>query len=123
MTDGTSTLRSRRTFGVLVVAATLLALVLRVLGIGCGLPASIEDDAGVLIRQTEMVRDATPAEQRDENWGSYPRLVAQIAGRLAPAAELAPTDAPLAEHLARAARVPCFVRWIVCILSLLAVPM
>lgn len=113
---------SRRTFAWLVAAATVLALALRALGVGCGLPAAIEDDAGVLVRQLEMVRDATPAEERDENWTLYPRLLAQAAGRFAPSDLPAPAGASLDEHLERAARTTRFVRIVVCLVSLLAVP-
>lgn len=114
--------RSRRTWAWLVAGATVLAFALRWLGVGCGLPATIEDDAGVLVRQFEMVRDATPASERDENWGLYPRLLAETAGRFTPRDEQASADAPLAEHLEHASRTLRFVREVVCLLSLLAVP-
>ncbi|MFO1009515.1 MAG: glycosyltransferase family 39 protein [Planctomycetota bacterium] len=107
---------------VCAVLALVLAFALRAWGVGFALPAAIEDDSGVLVRQVEMLRDATPAAERDENWGSYPHLVAHLA------APFAPDDAPRAEDdtveelLTRAGLVHRHVRWTVLLLSLLAVP-
>lgn len=106
-----------------VILATLLALALRLPGVGFGLPAAIEDDSGVLVRQVEMVRDATPAEQRDENWGLYPHFIAELAGHFAPSERAPSPDATLDELLASASATHVFVRGAILLLALFAVPL
>lgn len=111
---------------VIVFVACALAFALRWPGVGFGLPAAIEDDSGVLVRQVEMVRDATPAAERDENWGLYPHLIAQVAGRFAPAERpIAPatSGATLSELLDAASATHRFTRAAVLLLALLAVPL
>ncbi len=116
-------LSARRLGPACAILATLLALALRLPGIGFGLPAAIEDDSGVLVRQVEMVRDATPAAERDENWGLYPHFIAELAGRCAPSERAPSADATLDELLANASATHRFVRGAILLLALFAVPL
>lgn len=112
-----------RSAGLAVLALVLLALALRGLGAGFALPAAIEDDSGVLVRQVEMVRDATPAAERDENWTLYPHVIAELAGRFAPDDAPRAADDTVPELLERAGLVHRYVRWSVLLLALGAIPL
>lgn len=107
----------------LVALLVLLAFLLRAWSLDFALPAAIEDDSGVLVRQIEMVRDATPAAERDENWGLYPHLVAELAGRVAPDDALRAEDDTVEELRERAAATHVHARGAVMLLALLAIPL
>ncbi|MBK7875874.1 MAG: glycosyltransferase family 39 protein [Planctomycetes bacterium] len=109
--------------GLAVLVLVLLALVLRALGVGFALPAAIEDDSGVLVRQVEMVRDGTPAAERDENWTLYPHVIAELAGRFAPDDAPRAEDDTVPELVARAGLVHRYVRGSVLLLALGAIPL
>ncbi|MBI5363283.1 MAG: glycosyltransferase family 39 protein [Planctomycetes bacterium] len=106
-----------------VALLALLAFALRAWSLDFALPAAIEDDSGVLVRQIEMVRDATPAAERDENWGLYPHLVAELAGRVAPDDAPRAADDTVEELRTRANTTHVHARAAVMLLGLLAIPL
>lgn len=98
------------------------ALALRLAGAGWLLPQIAEPDGIVLCTQVELFESGAPEPERELNYGFYPHLVARLAALVHDPALPADPSAPLAEHLARAARLHEAVRRTVSWLSLLVVP-
>ncbi len=105
--------------GAALLAVVVLAIALRLAGLGFLLPHLPEPD-GHIVRQVELLDGALPDPGADLNWGKYPHGIAHVA-RLLPAGEgVEPAD--LRQHLARAAAPFRRVRTAVAWLSVLAVP-
>ncbi len=113
-------LRRRGPLGLFVVV--IVALALRLHGLGFGLPHMTYRDVLVLHTQVAEIRTGDPAIRDDPMWGYYPQLTARFAA-LFPDTELSqlrePTD--LEGHLARAAQPWLAIRRAALLLSLLAV--
>jgi len=109
----------RVALGVLVLAA----LGLRLVGLDFLLPARMEGDGGVLVRQVELIESDAAEPWRDFCWSYYPHLVAHVVAATSDADEVQPGETdPLARHLAWAAAPSLRVRLVVVLWSLLLVP-
>jgi hypothetical protein len=106
--------------GLLVIV--VLALALRMHGLGFGLPHMTYRDVLVLHTQVKEIRTGDPALRLDGMWGYYPHLTAHFAA-LFPDTELSELTSPLdlEGHLARAAQPWIALRRASVLLSLLAV--
>jgi hypothetical protein len=109
--------RSRRIAAACVCALTLVALALRLSGIGFLLPHMTEIHERVFISQVRAMQSASG----DEAYGYYPNLVARVAAAW-PHGEVAAAGDSLAEELKRAAEPVMRIRAIVALLSILIVP-
>ena len=103
-----------------VVALTLIALLLRLHGIGFGLPTAVEQDCKIPY-QVELLRRSDDTWRRDEEFRWYPLLIAHLA-KSWPETTHAPADAPLAQHLTAASLPQEQVRITVALLAVLIVP-
>ena len=103
-------------------AIVLVALALRLHGIGFGLPHMTYRDGMVVYTQVREIRTGDPELRKDEFWGYYPQVTARLAA-LFPDAELAPLEQPLdlAGHVARASQPWIALRRASVLISLLTV--
>lgn len=116
---------SRRVAACIVALLVAFALVMRSIGIGYELPHRPEPDAWIVSQSAWFDRPAGEPET-DATWLSdfYPHLFGHLLAAL-PGQSFArplPSDAPLAEHLARASEPFVRGRWMVALFSLLLVP-
>jgi hypothetical protein len=95
-------------------------LLVRLHGIGFGLPTNVEQDCWIP-HQVELLRRGDDTWRKDDNFRYYPLLVAHIA-KAWPRAKPAPADAPLEAHLAAASLPHEQVRITVALLAVLIVP-
>jgi hypothetical protein len=109
--------RSRRVAAACVCALTLVALALRLSGIGFLLPHMTEIHERVFISQVRAMQSAGG----EDEYGYYPNLVARVAAAW-PRREVAAAGDSLAEELQRAAEPVLRIRAIVALLSVLIVP-
>ncbi len=110
-----------RRAGLALAAITLLALGLRLTGIGFLLPTFWEPDQRVYTTQVELLRASDPHPERDVDFGWYPLLVARIAASL-PDPRPAVPPATLEEHLDAAGAQRRQIRSVIACLSVLLVP-
>jgi hypothetical protein len=122
--SGISSARERRAFGALL-ALTIAALVLRLVGIGALLPYHGFGDERVFTAQLELMRLRPEERMRDTRYGFYPHLVPRLAhviesvlGKDGPRSDPRTLD----EHLERASEDVLLIRRIVACLSVLAIP-
>ena len=110
-----------RTWGALALL-TLAALVLRIVGIGYGLPCWEEPDPDI-VGHVDLVRSGWTTAGVEHPEQQYPHLIADIA-RLLPARPDPAAGSPrtLEEHLQAASWTHLQVRWIVALLATLLVP-
>ncbi len=105
-----------------LLGLTLVGGLLRMRGLDHLLPSHVEPDAHIVV-QVDLMERGVEAPERDPNYGKYPHLVAWATRALTTreAWDLG-REAPLEEHLARAASPYVRVRWAVALLSLFAIP-
>jgi hypothetical protein len=101
-------------------ALALLALAVRIPGIGHGLPMAVEQDCKIP-HQVELLRRGGDAWRTDREFRWYPLLVAHLV-KLWPAPQVAPADAPLEQHLVSAAAPQLQARFTVAMLAALMAP-
>jgi hypothetical protein len=103
-----------------VALLTAAALAVRLVGIDFGLPMRVEIDCKIPY-QVEALRADVDDAVTERHFTFYPLLLAR-AMLLWPAAEAAPLDAPLEQHLAAAARPFVRARISVALLAALLIP-
>jgi hypothetical protein len=101
-------------------ALALLALAVRLPGIGHGLPMVVEQDCKIPY-QVELLRRGDDAWRSDREFRWYPLFVAHLV-KLWPAPRAAPADAPLEQHLVSAAAPQLQARFTVAMLAALMAP-
>ena len=107
-----------------VAALTLVALLLRLWGVGFMLPHVTQSDGLILTRQLQRLRAGKPPiDSSDHETRTYPLLIAELTA-LIPDRSRGPADRPrpLEEHLARAGAHWMDVRLVSVLLSSLIVP-
>jgi len=114
--------RSRRLAILLLAILTASAALLRCVELSNGLPQASDPDAAIVNAAIELDRD--PGDPRARRMPSiYPLLLARaldaLPGRLV---VQAPEGATLDEHLAAASNPELVARWLIALISLLAIP-
>lgn len=104
----------------LCVALALLALAVRIPGIGHGLPVTVEPDCKIP-HQVELLRRGDDAWIADREFRWYPLLVAYLAQQF-PAPRVVVPNATLEEHLVAAAAPQLQTRFTVAMLASLMAP-
>jgi hypothetical protein len=113
---------SARAAGIGVALATLLALVLRIVGIDFMLPHLSHVDERIYACQVDLFRDLAPLPGEIENYAFYPELVPWLASVTTPSETLPPPGADLEAHRRAGAAKFVSLRITVAWLSVLLVP-
>ncbi len=112
--------RSRALTWAICVGLALLALALRVPGVGHGLPVALEPDCKIP-HQVEVLRRGDDSWRTDREVRWYPLLLAHLANQW-PAPRKVLPDATLEQHLVAAAAPQVQVRFTVALLAALMAP-
>ena len=119
-----STERSARRLAPLIAALTVLALLVRLVGVDFGVPVWEEPDPDIPIH-VDLLRDDSVRANKEFSERQYPHLIARLVSLLPARPAAGAPDAPVTveQHLDNAAHTHVQARRIVALLSALLVPL